>query len=54
MDELLKTLVEQMPSMIGLIVAIVVLYRQNEQLLRDVFKRLDDLERKIEQMADVK
>ena len=54
MEELLKTLVEQMPSMIGLIVAIVVLYRQNEQLLRDVFKRLDDLERKIEQMADVK
>ena len=54
MEELLETLVAQMPSMIGLVVAIVVLYRQNEQLLRDVFKRLDDLERKIERMDDTK
>lgn len=52
MDELLKTIVEQMPNMIGLVIAIVILYHQNEQLMLDVFKRLDELERKIEQMDD--
>lgn len=54
MDNLLKSVVEQMPNMIGLVIAIVILYRQNEHLMLDVLRRLDDLEEKLEHLDDTK
>lgn len=54
LDELIRAMLDQMPNMIGLVITIVILYRQNETLMLDVLRRLDDLEETLEHLGDTK
>lgn len=51
MEDLIKTLVEQAPNLVGLAILAYVLYRQNNTLLATLIERIDTLEEKVEQLS---
>lgn len=52
MEQLLIDLIKNAPSLIGLGIAVWLLYRQNDRLLTDMFARMDKLEEKIENLEN--
>ena len=47
MDELIKTMLEQLPNVGGLLLAVAILYRQNEKFFGLLDERLESLEARI-------
>jgi len=51
MDELIKTVVDSAPNVIGLVLAVYLIQRTNERLLDELFDRISKLEVRIEEIA---
>lgn len=47
MDDFLRYLIEQFPTLMGLLLLSFVLYRQNNKLLADLLERIEYLERQV-------
>lgn len=47
MDELVRLMLENLPSFVGLILAVYVLWRQNEKLLEEFFGEMDEIKAEI-------
>ena len=47
MDELVRLMLENLPSFVGLILAVYVLWRQNEKLLEEFFSEMDEIKAEI-------
>lgn len=52
MDSLIVDMVKNAPSLIGLAVAVLILYRQVDRLLTETFERMDKLEEKIDRLEN--
>jgi len=50
MEELIKLVIEQSPTFIGLLLLAFVLYRQNERLLDNLFDEIDNLASEVDLM----
>jgi len=47
MDTMILKMLEGAPTFVGLVVAVFILYRQNERLMSELFERLDLLDRRV-------
>lgn len=50
MESLIIDMVKNAPSLIGLAVAVFILYRQVDRLLTETFERMDKLEAKLDRL----
>jgi len=52
MENIIADLLAKLPDFIGLAVAVVILYRQNNKLLDAVLRRVEALEKKLDDMPE--